>query len=274
MFVMKSDRLSNNQYLPILSISEQEIEILKLTPSAWIESTNGIEMSGENVTLIRDKTGKTSWKPVGANAPRIVLSNKVPVLNFGPGRGVSNSGAIRAENGYESFPQNGEYTLFILYRAPVPNQGGYNGTGGNLCGNNTAAPDWLRVRLGSDSYLSDAAWINHGGTAVSDPTNYPINTAIAGFRDNLWHTAVIEVSSAYHRWEHDGTLRQLSSQAAKPFLTPESRMLIIGGAGNPLSHGWQGDIAAVLLIPKVVSDTDKAMIYQRLNAMKARLTST
>nr|MBJ7892552.1 hypothetical protein [Serratia sp. PAMC26656] len=132
----------------------------------------------------------------------------------------------------------------------------------------------ILTRLGSDSYLSDAVWLNHGGTAVSDPSNYPINTAIAGFRDNLWHTAVIQASSTYHRWEHDGALQQLSNQAAKPFLTPESRRLVVGGAGNPLSHGWQGDIAVLLLIPKILSDADKAMIYERLNAMKTRLTPT
>ncbi|MDK7595392.1 hypothetical protein QP585_19950, partial [Serratia ureilytica] len=134
-------------------------------------------------------------------------------------------------------------------------------------------PDWLRVRFGNDSFLTDAVWINHGGTAVSDPSNYPINTTIAGFRDNQWHIAAIEATSSHHRWEHDGALLQQKEIPAKPFATAASRQLIVGGAGNPLSNGFQGDIAAKIIIPGVLSVDAKNTLYARFNALKADLQS-
>lgn len=266
-----SRRPPDNFNLPRLNISEQEIDILKMSPSMWIESTSGVVASGTNVTMIRDKTGKASWKPAGAVFPRLATSNDVPVLNFG--RTVSNSGAMIAEGGYESIPADGVYALAILYRIPEPNVNGWNGTGGNVVGNYAPTGEWLRVRIGNDSYLTDAAWINHGGAAASVPSNYPINTVIPNIRDNKWHIAFIEVTDTFHRWEHDGVLLQEKAIPGAPFASAASRQLVIGGATNPLSTGLQGEIAAVLLIPGVLPTASKSIIYERLNAFKASLTA-
>ncbi|AWC81157.1 MULTISPECIES: hypothetical protein [Serratia] len=269
MVVFKADRPANNPNLPKLEISEQEIAILKMNPSAWIEAKSGVVSSVGEVSLVRDKTGRANWTPVGAMKPRVIAAGKGFALRFG--RAASNSGALIAQGSYESLPADGIYSQFILYRIPLPSTEGYGGTGGNICGNYTAVPDWLRVRFGNDNFQTDAVWLNHGGTAVSDPSNYPINTTIAGFRDNQWHIAAIESTSTFHRWEHDGALLQQSAAPAKPFATAASRQLIIGGAGNPLSHGFQGDIAAKIMIPGVLSVDAKTTLYARFNALKAEL---
>ncbi|RYM49118.1 hypothetical protein [Serratia proteamaculans] len=265
-----SRRLPDNFNLPRLNVSEQEIDILKMSPSMWVESTSGVVSSGTNVTMIRDKTGKATWKPAGAVLPRLGASNNVPVFNFG--RSVNNSGAMIAEGAYESLPADGIYSLAILYRIPEPNTSGYAGTGGNVVGNYAPTGEWLRVHFGNDSYEGNAVWLNHGGTAASIPENYPINTTIPGFRDNKWHTAFIEATDAFHRWEHDGSLLQQKAIPAAPFSSAASRQLVIGGATNPLSHGLMGEIAAVLLIPGVLPTASKSIIYERLNAFKASLT--
>ncbi|HEJ8131078.1 hypothetical protein ACUNJB_06660 [Serratia sp. IR-2025] len=269
MVVFKADRPANNPNLPKLGITEQEIAILKMNPSAWLEAKSGVVSSGGEVSLVRDKTGRANWTPVAALKPRVIAAGKGYALRFG--RAASNSGALLAQGSYESLPADGIYAQFILYRIPLANTEGYTGTGGNICGNYTTAPDWLRVRFGNDSFQTDAVWINHGGTAASDPSNYPINTTIAGFRDNQWHIAAIEATSSYHRWEHDGALLQQKEIPAKPFATAASRQLIVGGAGNPLSNGFQGDIAAKIIVPGVLSVDAKTTLYARFNALKAEL---
>ncbi|HEJ6942955.1 TPA: hypothetical protein SMF29_003756 [Serratia marcescens] len=269
MVVFKADRPANNPNLPKLGITEQEIAILQMNPSAWIEAKSGVVSSGGEVSLVRDKTGRANWVPTATLKPRIITAGGGAALRFG--RAAQNSGALIAQSGYESLPADGIYSQFILYRIPLPNTEGYGGTGGNICGNYTTAPDWLRVRFGNDSFQTDAVWINHGDTAASEPSNYPINTTITGFRDNLWHIAAIEATSSHHRWEHDGVLLQQKEIPAKPFSTAASRQLIVGGAGNPLSHGFQGDIAAKIIIPGVLSVEAKNTLYARFNALKAEL---
>lgn len=269
MVVFKADRPANNPNLPKLEITQQEIDILQMNPSAWIEAKSGVVSSGGEVSLVRDKTGRANWTPVAALKPRVIAAGKGYALRFG--RAASNSGALLAQGSYESLPADGIYAQFILYRIPLANTEGYTGTGGNICGNYTTVPDWLRVRFGNDSFLTDAVWLNHGGTAVSDPSNYPINTTITGFRDNQWHIAVIEATSTHHRWEHDGALLQQKDIPAKPFATEASRQLTIGGAGNPLSNGFQGDIAAKIIVPGVLSVDAKTTLYARFNALKAEL---
>jgi hypothetical protein len=269
MVVFKASRPSNNPNLPKLAITQQEIDILQMNPSAWIEAKSGVVSSGGNVSLVRDKTGRANWTPAATLTPRIITAGGGATLRFG--RAAQNSGALIAQDAYETFPANGIYSMFVLYRIPLANSEGYGGTGGNMCGNYAAVPDWLRVRFGSDSFQTDAVWINHGGTAVSDPSNYPINTTITGFRDNLWHIAAIEATSTYHRWEKDGVLLQQKDISAKAFATADSRRLVIGGAGNPLNHGFQGDIAAQLVIPGPLAVDAKATIYDRLNSLKAEL---
>ncbi|HEJ9146290.1 TPA: hypothetical protein SML79_000253 [Serratia marcescens] len=271
MVVFKADRPANNPNLPKLEITEQEIAILQMNPSAWIEAKSGVVSSGGEVSLVRDKTGRANWVPTATLKPRIITAGGGAALRFG--RAAQNSGALIAQSGYESLPADGIYSQFILYRIPLPNTEGYGGTGGNICGNYTTTPDWLRVRFGNDSFLTDAVWINHGDTAASEPSNYPINTTITGFRDNLWHIAAIEATSSHHRWEHDGVLLQQKEIPAKPFATAASRQLIVGGAGNPLNHGFQGDIAAKIIIPGVLSVEAKNTLYARFNALKAELQS-
>lgn len=271
MVVFKADRPANNPNLPKLGITEQEIAILQMNPSAWIEAKTGVVSSGGEVSLVRDKTGRANWVPTATLKPRIITAGGGAALRFG--RAAQNSGALIAQSGYESLPADGIYSQFILYRIPLPNTEGYGGTGGNICGNYTTAPDWLRVRFGNDSFQTDAVWINHGDTAASEPSNYPINTTITGFRDNLWHIAAIEATSSHHRWEHDGVLLQQKEIPAKPFATAASRQLIVGGAGNPLNHGFQGDIAAQIIVPGALSVEAKATLYARFNALKAELQS-
>ncbi|QGH63447.1 hypothetical protein [Serratia proteamaculans] len=271
MVVLKADRPSNNPNLPVLNITEQEIKILKLNPTAWIEATSGVVSSGGEVSLVRDKTGKADWTTIASLKPRLVTSGNGVAFRFG--RAASNSGCLLAQADYETYPDDGIYSKFILYRIPVPNTEGYASTGGNICGNYAAAGDWLRVRFGNDQFQTDGVWINHGGTEVSDPSNYPINTTIVGFRDYLWHTIAIEATPTYHRWEQDGVLLQQKDIPAKPFATAESRRHVIGGAGNPINNGFQGDIAAELIIPGVLSQDSKETIYERFNSMKAALTA-
>lgn len=272
MLVLLSDISADNDNAPRWVISDEERDILRLKPSAWLESTSGVVSSGGKVSAVRDKTGKTTWKHTATNPPMIKLYNGIPVLNFG--RAVSNSGALLAEGGYQAIPADGIYSLFTLYRIPVGNTEGYTGVGGNIAGNNEAAGEWLRVRFGSDSYQGNTIFLNHGGVAVTGTDNYPINTSLAGWRDAKWHISTIQAGTDFHRWEIDGALLQETTFPAKPFLTEASRQLVIGGACNPLSHGFQGDIAAVLLLPGELRDGAKTLIYDRLNTMKAALTGS
>ncbi|HAT3712456.1 TPA: hypothetical protein I8583_001312 [Serratia marcescens] len=269
MVVFKADRPANNPNLPKLGITEQEIAILQMNPSAWIEAKSGVVSSGGEVSLVRDKTGRANWVPAATLKPRIITAGSGAALRFG--RAAQNSGALIAQDAFATFPEDGIYSMFVLYRIPLPNTEGYGGTGGNMCGNYASVPDWLRVRFGNDSFLTDAVWINHGGTAVSDPSNYPINTTITGFRDNLWHIAAIEATGSYHRWEKDGVLLQQKDIPAKAFATADSRRMVIGGAGNPLNHGFQGDIAAQIIVPGALSVEAKATLYARFNALKTEL---
>ncbi|WP_413508258.1 hypothetical protein [Serratia proteamaculans] len=270
MLVLKSDIPTNNANLPRFTITEQEMAILRLQPSAWLESTSGVASSGGKVSAVRDKTGKTTWMHAAANPPVIKMYNGIPALNFG--RAVSNSGALIAGDGYQAIPADGIYSLFILYRIPVEKTEGYSGVGGNIAGNNEAVGEWLRVRFGSDSYEGNVIFLNHGGVPVTGTDNYPINKSLTGWRDAQWHISAIQAGAGFHRWEIDGVLHQETSFTAKPFPTDAARQLIIGGACNPLSNGFQGDIAALLLIPGVLPTMSKSIIYERFNALKTSLT--
>ncbi|QGH62604.1 hypothetical protein [Serratia proteamaculans] len=272
MLVLKSDIPTNNANLPRFTITEQEMAILRLQPTAWLESTSGVVSNGGKVSAVRDKTGKTTWVHTATNPPVIKTYNDIPALNFG--RAVSNSGALIAADGYQAIPADGIYSLFILYRIPVGKTEGYSGVGGNIAGNNEAVGEWLRVRFGSDSYEGNVIFLNHGDVSVTGTDNYPINKTLAGWRDAQWHISTIQAGADFHRWEIDGALHQETTFPAKPFPTEASRQLVIGGACNPLSNGFQGDIAAVLLLPGELREGAKTLIYDRLNAMKAALTES
>ncbi|MGP3034247.1 hypothetical protein ACTVNG_06745 [Serratia ureilytica] len=270
MLVLLTDILADNDNAPRWVISDEERAILRLKPSAWLESTSGVVSNGGKVSAVRDKTGKTTWNHTGANSPVIKMYNGIPALNFG--RAVSNSGALLAEGGYQTIPADGIYSLFILYRIPVEKTEGYTGVGGNIAGNNEAVGEWLRVRFGSDSYEGNVIFLNHGGVPVTGTDNYPINKPLTGWRDAKWHISTIQAGVDFHRWEIDGAIHQETTFPAKPFPTAASRQLVIGGACNPLSNGFQGDIAAVLLLPGELRDGAKALIYDRFSRMKAELT--
>ncbi|MEX3171585.1 hypothetical protein AB4M04_05760 [Serratia quinivorans] len=272
MLVLLSDISADNNNAPRWVISKEETDILRLKPSAWLEATSGVVSSGGKVSAVRDKTGKTAWMHTASNPPLIKMYNGIPVLNFG--RAVSNSGALLAEGGYQAIPADGIYSLFILYRIPVEKTEGYSGVGGNIAGNNEAVGEWLRVRFGSDSYEGNVIFLNHGDVSVTGTDNYPINKVLPGWRDAQWHISTIQAGADFHRWEIDGALHQETTFPAKPFPTEASRQLVIGGACNPLSNGFQGDIAAVLLLPGELRDGAKTLIYDRLNAMKTALTES
>lgn len=271
MLVFQSDVDLTNPKLPAFTIAQQEIDILKLQPTAWIETTSGVVSNdGVKANMVRDKTGKTRWVPGGTQLPALGKSNGVDILKFGL-TGPVNSGYLAAENSYESFPANGVYTLAVVFRVPPRNVAPYAGTGGNMVGNRAAPPDALRVRLAADSYDNDAVWLNHGAYSPVNNTTYPINTTKSGFRDNLWHTAYIEVSELAHTWEWDGAVLQTRTTPAAPFATALARQMLIGSSGNPPAVGFIGDIAALLLIPSVLSAESKALVYNRINAIKATL---
>ncbi|MFS7187714.1 hypothetical protein AB6848_19815 [Serratia proteamaculans] len=272
MLVLLSDISADNNNAPRWVISKEETDILRLKPSAWLEATSGVVSSGGKVSAVRDKTGKTAWMHTASNPPLIKMYNGIPVLNFG--RAVSNSGALLAEGGYQAIPADGIYSLFILYRIPVEKTEGYSGVGGNIAGNNEAVGEWLRVRFGSDSYEGNVIFLNHGDVSVTGTNNYPINKVLPGWRDAQWHISTIQAGADFHRWEIDGALHQETTFPAKPFPTEASRQLVIGGACNPLSNGFQGDIAAVLLLPGELREGAKTLIYDRLNAMKTALTES
>lgn len=255
-----------NPSLPVLNLSPEEEFILRKRPSAWISTANGLlSDDGTNVKLILDRGGNPNWAPLLSNMPRKAASNGKPILNFGA-PGPTNNGAVISQNAYEALPANGVMTVAALYRMPSGN------TGGNLFGNNAADPNRLRVRFGEDSYGGNALWINHGATSPITDANYPINTTLS-FRDNVWHTALIEINSGMHRWEHDGTLLQQKSVGAIPFATTDSRRLVVGSAGNPISIGYIGDLAELLVIPTTVDSVTKTVIYSWMNARKASLTA-
>ncbi|RYM50746.1 hypothetical protein [Serratia proteamaculans] len=272
MLVLLSDISADNNNAPRWVISKEETDILRLKPSAWLEATSGVVSSGGKVSAVRDKTGKTAWMHTASNPPLIKMYNGIPVLNFW--RAVSNSGALLAEGGYQAIPADGIYSLFILYRIPVEKTEGYSGVGGNIAGNNEAVGEWLRVRFGSDSYEGNVIFLNHGDVSVTGTNNYPINKVLPGWRDAQWHISTIQAGADFHRWEIDGALHQETTFPAKPFPTEASRQLVIGGACNPLSNGFQGDIAAVLLLPGELREGAKTLIYDRLNAMKTALTES
>lgn len=267
MLVLKSDIPANNANLPRWSLTDEEMAILRLNPTAWVESDSGVVLNNGNVTAVRDKTGKATWYPAGSRSPTIKLFNEKPAFYFG--NGVANSGALLAGNGYQSIPANGIYSLFLLYRIPVPNTEGRAGTGGNIAGNNEAPGEWLRFRFGIDTYLNDTIFLNHGGKPVSGaPENYPINSHKAGWRDSQFHISLIQAGADFHSWEIDSVLLQETPWPARPFQTDASRQLIIGGAANPLEIGFQGEIAAFLMLPGELRDGAKALIYDRFTAMK------
>lgn len=94
--------------------------------------------------LVRVNTGRANWTPAAALTPRIITVGNGVTLRFG--LAAQNSGALIAQDAYETFPANGIYSKFVLYRIPLSNTEGY---GDNICGNYATAPDWLRVRFGS-----------------------------------------------------------------------------------------------------------------------------
>ncbi|MBS7518646.1 hypothetical protein KIF75_02980 [Serratia ureilytica] len=271
MLVFEGQDEFENGYLPSYDLTEQEENILYMDPSLWIESTSGVNVSGTNVTSIDDRSGNTSWLPLNPSVfPRVINSEKgTPVLNFGLGRGPSAPGAVLAAGEYEAIPQHGVFVLAMVYRIPLRLQGGYQGTGGNILGNNDTSPNLMALRFRDDAYTGTALWMNHGTNSPVTDNNYPLNTTFVD--DGIWHTAYIEITPEHHLIEIDGVLRQKKAAPAIPFNTPASRQLIIGGAGSPFRNGFFGDLAMMLIVPGLASLDERAIIYDRLNAVKAKL---
>lgn len=271
MLVFEGQNEFENNYLPSFNLTAQEENILYMDPSMWVESTSGVNVNGTAVTSIDDRSGNTSWMPRDPSAlPKLINSESgVPVLNFGLGRGPSAPGAVLASGEYEALPQHGVFVLAMVYRVPLRNQGGYTGTGGNIIGNNDADPNIMRLRFRDDGYTGTALFLHHGAVSPITNNNYPINMSFVD--DGEWHTAYVEVTPESHTMEIDGVVKQRRVTPAIPFNTPASRQVIIGGAGNPFSHGFFGDIAMALLIPGLTSIDDRAIIYDRMNAIKASL---
>lgn len=271
MLVFEGQSEFENGYLPSYDLTEQEENILYMDPSLWVESTSGVNVSGSNVTSIDDRSGNTAWTPLNAAAlPKLINSeNGVPVLNFGLGRGPSAPGAVLASGEYETLPQHGVFVLAMVYRIPLRNQGGYQGSGGNIIGNNDADPNLFRLRFRDDGYTGTALFLHHGAVSPITNNNYPINTSFKD--DGVWHTAYIEITPEHHLMEIDGVVKQQRAVPAIPFNTAASRQMIIGGAGTPFKNGFFGDIAMMLVIPGLTSLDDRAIIYDRMNAIKASL---
>jgi len=270
MFVIETDLDTDNSNAIKFSPTQEELDIIALDPSMWIESSKGAAVSGSNVLQINDRTGRTQWLPKLSNLPKMIKSaNGQPVLNFGLNRGPSNPGALIAANGYEPLPQNGVFTLVKLTRVPQRNTGGYGGTGGDDFGNNGVAPELLRLRFRSDGYEGNILWYNHGSVSPANDTNYQI---IASFTDDYaWHVDFIEVTTVHHRWERDGVLLQQKEIPAIPFNTPGSRQVVIGSAGADGRNGFFGDFAAAILVPRTVTAEEKALLMGRMNAIKSTL---
>ncbi|AUO04822.1 hypothetical protein C0558_24725 [Serratia marcescens] len=73
-----------------------------------------------------------------------------------------------------------------------------------------------------------------------------------------------------HQIEIDGIIKQQRLVPAIPFANSASRQLIIGGAGNPLSNGFFGDIAMVLIIPGTISAEQKESLYNYIGEVKSK----
>ncbi len=262
-----------NNYLPSYEISTIEENILLMHPLSWLDSGVGVSLTNNiNVTAISDRTNATTWLPLKSGfMPRLVTSasgNKF--LNFGLGRGPSAPGAILSNNAYEQLPPDGVFALAIVFRVPLRQQGGYDGTGGNILGNNDNSPNIFRLRFRDDGYRGNMLFLHHGATSPITQNNYPINTTFND--DGLWHNLLLEVRADMHQIEIDGIIKQQRLVPAIPFANSASRQLIIGGAGNPLSNGFFGDIAMVLIVPGIISAGQKESIYNYMDQTKSKYT--
>ncbi|CAI0822705.1 MULTISPECIES: hypothetical protein [Serratia] len=269
MLVYRSQYEPSNNYLPVYDITSSEENILRLSPSTWMDSTKGVNSSdGINVTSIDDRTGGFTWLPLKAGyMPRLITSsNGYKIINFGLGRGPSIPGALFADNNYEIFPADGVFSLAMVYRIPLRQQNGYDGSGGNIIGNNDTNPNIFRLRFRDDGYRGSTLYLHHGVTSPITQNNYPINTSFTD--DGVWHTLFIEVTTEYHLIEIDGLLKQRRLVSPIKFNTSASRKLIIGGAGNPLSNGFFGDIAMLIVIPRTITSEDKLSINVQMNNTK------
>lgn len=275
MLVFRSQYESENDYLPVYKITETEENILRMSPSVWLDPSQGMHSSdGVNISAIDDRSGTATWRPIRSSyMPRLITSeSRQPFLNFGLGRGPTIPGALLADNKYEAFNIDGVFSLAMVYRVPLRQQGGYDGTGGNIIGNNDTSPNIFRLRFRDDGYRGNMLYLHHGATSPITQNNYPINTSFTD--DGIWHTLFIEVTKEHHLIEVDGILKQIRLVQAIPFANNTSRQLIIGGAGNPLNNGFFGDIGLVLVIPKLITSEEKAFIYSQTNKIKENLRQT
>ncbi|MBN5208838.1 hypothetical protein JY463_01235 [Serratia ureilytica] len=260
-----------NNYLPSYGISNTEEKILLMSPLAWVDSEVGVNVTNNiNVTAISDRTNAAIWLPLRSGyMPRLITSaNGHKFLNFGLGRGPSAPGAILSNNAYEQLPPNGIFALAMVYRVPLRQQGGYDGTGGNILGNYDNSPNIFRLRFRDDGYRGNMLFLHHGATSPITQSNYPINSTFND--DGLWHSLLLEVRTDMHQIEIDGIIKQQRLVPAIPFANSASRQLIIGGAGNPLSNGFFGDIAMVLIIPGTISAEQKESLYNYIGEVKSK----
>lgn len=274
MLVLKTTIPDTNPNLPVLNLSAREVEILLMNPSAWIDSNSGVVSNGGSVSLVRDKTGLSTWGlalPATNSQPKVVASGSRNALRFSGS--ISNPGALKKTNDEPSFPVDGIFTLFLLTRCPVNGTEGFSSTGGNVCGNNSTVPGVARIRLGADNYTGNNLFYNHGGKSASVPENYPINTTTpSDFRDNAWHMTIITANEAGHTCEWDGEQRQETAILPSAFSSAESRSLTVGSADNPFAHSYQGDLAQLILIPGSLTISQKNTVVQYLNDVKTDLS--
>lgn len=271
MLVLKTMIPDTNANLPVLNLTAREVEILQMSPSAWIDGNSGVVSNSGVVTLVRDKTGLYNWAvPIGATThPSAVTSGSRNALRFA---GALSKPGLKKENDEVSFPADGIFTLFLLLRCPVNGTEGFASTGGNICGNNAPEPDCVRFRLGADNYTGNNLFYNHGSKAASNPNNYPINTSTpANFRDNAWHMTIITANEAGHICEWDGEQRQATAIPPSAFSSDASRRLTVGSADNPFANSYQGDIAQLILIPGELTIAQKNTVVHYLNDVKADL---
>ncbi len=272
MLVYRSQYELDNYHLPHYDILQAEEDILMMSPSAWIDPTKGVHSSdGNNVTAIDDRTASITWLPLKSGyMPRLITSSSgYKYLNFGLGRGPSIPGALLADSNYETFSANGIFSLAMVYRVPLRQQGGYEGSGGNLIGNNEISPNIFRLRFRDDGYRGNMLYLHHGITSPITQDNYPINTSFTD--DGIWHTLLVEVTNEYHLMEIDGILKQRRLVRPIPFSTTASRQLIVGGAGSPLSNGFFGDIAMLIVVPGEVSHENRLSLYTQMNNVKSNI---
>lgn len=275
MLVLKTNITSKNQNLPVLGITPAEVNILKMNPTAWLSGNSGVVLNGTAVISVADRTGKYTWSlvsPTTAHPPRQLTSGSRKVLRFGIGVSGDGIGALKKAGDEPTYPEDGVFTLFALIRIPLPNTSGYTATGGNLCGNNSAEPDLARFRFGSDSYMGNEIYYNHGSKSSADTSNYPLRAPTAAdFRDNAWHILVITARANAHTLEWDGAVLQQKAIAVKSFATDESRRMTIGSADSPFNHSFMGHVAELILIPGALSDDNKADVVQFMNDVKSAL---